>query len=48
MRLLTVKHNIHTDLRTSHSQSHSFWENAVSIERKTSKINFVIKRVRYR
>ena len=41
VRLLTVKDNIHTDLRTSHAQ---FWGKAVSIERKTQKIKFCHKK----
>ena len=41
IRLLTVKDNIHTDLRTSHTQ---FLGKAVSIERKTPKIKFCRKK----
>ena len=41
VRLLTVKGNIHADLRTSHAQ---FLGKAVSVERKTPKTKFCYKK----
>ena len=45
IRLLTVKDNIHTDLRTSHAQ---FLGKGSQYRGRLRKLNFVIKRVHYR